>query len=163
MNTKPKAFEEIFKKLLKNKYVLIVLLLGLVIILIPTGSSKKTEADTSGEAVGLSAPLFSVTEEEDRLQRVLEQIEGAGEVRVLLSLRSTASRELAQGEEEPLVISTGSGRQSTVELWYDYPEYLGAVIISSGASSARVKLDITQAVSAFTGLGSDKITVIKMK
>lgn len=163
MSTKSKAFEETIKKLLKNKYVLVVLLLGLVLLLIPTGSKDKAASNSSGESSELSAPSFSVADEEERLERVLGQIDGAGEVQVLLSLRSTAARELAWGEDEPLVISTGSGQQSAVELWYDYPEYLGAVIISSGASSARVKLDITNAVSAFTGLGSDKITVIKMK
>ena len=39
----------------------------------------------------------------------------------------------------------------------------GAVIVCSGADDARVRLDVTNAVAAYTGLGSDKITVMKMK
>ena len=41
--------------------------------------------------------------------------------------------------------------------------YLGAVVVCDGADSATVRLRIMQAVSALTGLGSDKISVIKMK
>ena len=39
----------------------------------------------------------------------------------------------------------------------------GAVVVCDGADSATVRLRIMQAVSALTGLGSDKISVIKMK
>ena len=41
--------------------------------------------------------------------------------------------------------------------------YAGAVVVCDGADSAVVRLRIVQAVSALTGLGSDKISVIKMK
>ena len=41
--------------------------------------------------------------------------------------------------------------------------YLGAVVVCDGADSAAVQLRVMQAVSALTGLGSDKISVIKMK
>lgn len=39
----------------------------------------------------------------------------------------------------------------------------GAVVVCAGAESARVRLAVINAVSAYTGLGSDKITVMKMK
>jgi hypothetical protein len=35
---------ETLKKIMKNKYVLLVLLLGLVLIILPTGSSEKAKA-----------------------------------------------------------------------------------------------------------------------
>ena len=44
-----------------------------------------------------------------------------------------------------------------------YPVYKGAVVVCEGADHASVKLNIVQAVSSLTGLGSDKITVLKMK
>ena len=40
-----------------------------------------------------------------------------------------------------------------------YPEYKGALIIAENAGAA-IKLEITNAVSALTGLTSDKITVV---
>ena len=158
-----KDLGEVAKKLLKNKYILCVLLLGLVLVLLPTGTSGAGQAEETAAAGVLPAPAFSLEHEEERLREILGQIDGAGEVQVLLSLRSTAARELAETDGEPLVVSTGSGTQAPVELWYDYPEYQGAVVLCAGADDPQVKLHITDAVSAFTGLGSNKITVIKMK
>lgn len=39
----------------------------------------------------------------------------------------------------------------------------GAVVLCTGAEESAVRLKVTNAVSAYTGLGCDKITVIKMK
>jgi len=39
----------------------------------------------------------------------------------------------------------------------------GAVVVCDGAELATVRLDVTNAVIAYTGLGSDKISVMKMK
>lgn len=39
----------------------------------------------------------------------------------------------------------------------------GAVVVCDGAESAAVSLEIVRAVAAYTGLGSNKIIVLKMK
>lgn len=39
----------------------------------------------------------------------------------------------------------------------------GAVVVCDGAELATVRLDVTNAVMAYTGLGSDRISVMKMK
>lgn len=39
----------------------------------------------------------------------------------------------------------------------------GAVVVCDGADSAAVSLEIVKAVAAYTGLGSNKIIVLKMK
>ena len=39
----------------------------------------------------------------------------------------------------------------------------GCVVVCEGADSPAVRLEVTNAVAAYTGLGSDKISVIKMK
>ena len=38
----------------------------------------------------------------------------------------------------------------------------GAVIVCAGAGNAKTRLDITMAVSTYTGFGADKITILKM-
>jgi len=40
---------------------------------------------------------------------------------------------------------------------------VGAVVVCQGADLAQVRLAVTNAVSSYTGLGCDKITVLKMK
>ena len=39
----------------------------------------------------------------------------------------------------------------------------GAVVVCDGADAAAVRLYVTNAVMSYTGLGSDRISVIKMK
>lgn len=70
------------------------------------------------------------TNEETRLCAVLSKIDGVGNVYALLS-------------EEP-------NRRG---------EYTGAVVVCSGAGSPDTRLRVIQAVSAFTGLGSNRIIV----
>ena len=146
-----------FHGILKNKYVLAVLAVGLLLLLWQPGS--KTEESTDS---GIAAPTFSLAQEEDRLENQLSKIRGAGRVAVLLSVSSSVSRELAESEEGALVVSE-NGRERVVELYYVYPEYLGAVVVCDGADSADVQLKITKAVSAFTGLGADRISIIGME
>ena len=39
----------------------------------------------------------------------------------------------------------------------------GCVVVCTGADSPAVRLDVTNAVAAYTGLGSNEICIIKMK
>ena len=122
-------------------------------------------------------------EYEEKLSALLGRIDGAGEVTVLLAVGSTGERVIAsdtkrnetesetdgrrqtQTEEETqaVKVSGGSGANDAVTLRYVYPEFTGAVVLAEGASSSRVRLDITEAVEAATGLSADRIKVLKSK
>ena len=43
------------------------------------------------------------------------------------------------------------------------PEYRGAIVVCQGADDATVRLAIIEAVADATGLGTDRISVLKMK
>ena len=147
----------------KYKYVLIILLAGLVLLLLPTGSKAKAKT-TQASTVSEQTQTQAIQAEEQRLTQLLQQINGAGQVQVLLSYRCSAERELATDDAgEPTIISAGGGAQEAVELKTVSPQYLGAVVVCDGADSASVRLAIIQAVSSLTGLGSNKIAVVKMK
>lgn len=151
-----KRLREILRK---NKYPVLMLAVGLLLILLPTGGRNTAE-----EAEEMpQTQVFSVAEEEARLTETLRSISGAGEVQVLLSVRSTAQRQIARDPEGEVVLSSDSGSKDAVELYYSYPDYLGAVVVCQGADLSAVRLAVTEAVASFTGLGADKITVIKMK
>ena len=155
-NNEKKQFELL--DILKNKYVLALLVaIGLLLILFPTGNKTKDKVESSD----LTPPAFSVTDEESRLQSQLCKIRGAGRVSVLLSVEGSVSRELAESGDETLVVSE-NGEERVVELYYVNPVYKGAVIVCDGADSAEVRLGIIEAVSAFTGLSTEKITVMGM-
>lgn len=163
----PDGVGKFLSLLKKNKYVVIVLIVGVIILLIPTnssdsGSDSQVDTDDTGTQSALD---FSVEQQEDRLSVALSEIQGVGDVTVVLSLKTTMEQEVAvdedsSGGQETVTVSTGSGTESPVTKKYIYPEYRGALIVAQGADNAEIRLEITQAVSALTGLGADKISVI---
>ena len=74
-------------------------------------------------------------------------------------IRTGATRET---ETETVVISRGSGGEETVVLEIRAEQYRGAVVVCEGGDDPGVVLALTRAVSAATGLGADRITVMKM-
>ena len=149
----------------KYRYVLWVLALGAVLLLLL--GKKDSAARETGESADASE--FSVEELERRLEQALGKIDGAGEVSLILTVRQGAQRILAQDSDydgqreqtETVIVSAGSGRQETVELASRSPVFQGALVVCPGGDDPQVRLLLTQAVSALTGLGAARITVCK--
>lgn len=115
----------LLKALSKNKYVLLMLVAGLVLLLLPDGEAGE-ETHSIGSGSELQSSGIPVDTESERIAELLGYIQGVGSAKVLLS-----------GE--------------------------GAVVVCEGSDSPGVRLDVTNAVMAYTGLGSDKISILKMK
>ena len=118
------------KTLAKNKYVLLVLCLGLLLLLLPRRGGDSLEAAAPAaqkQSAGdpLAASGIPLGEESGRLAALLTSIRGVGEAEVLLSAG-------------------------------------GCVVVCRGADSPAVRLAVTSAVAAYTGLGSDKVQVYAM-
>ena len=106
------------------------------------------------------------------MSQTLSLVVGAGKVTVALTVksgleqvpltdRSTSVSERGNSvEEKTVVISTGSGQETVVRMQRG-PVFQGAVVVAQGADRAEVRLLLTQAVAALTGLGADRITVCK--
>lgn len=149
----------------KYRYVLLVLAIGMLLMLLP---ERKQTNDVPSQQIE-SAPTESMQEQ---LASILSKVDGAGKVEVLLAV-SEGEKILYQTDEE--ISSSAMSRIDTVILTNDsraqegmicqiIPEkYEGAVIVCEGGSNPNVKLAIVDAVTKLTGLGADKITVLKMK
>ena len=154
--------EGIVDRLKQYRYGILILVLGIGLMLLP---NQKTE---------MSAPMAVKTDAEDfsaDLEQILTQIYGVGRVKVMLTQ--------AEGEitvyQEDIDRSSDSVREDTVLVSGDTrqemglvrqvipPKYLGAVIVCQGGDRASVQLSVVEAVSAVTGLTTDRITVLKMK
>lgn len=154
----------LLKKLGAYKYVLAVIGLGALLLLWPGGGKEAEKTDPAG-----GEENFSVEALEAQLEDILSRIDGAGEVSVMLTVRTGMERILAEDgtirpdeqTRETVVISTGSGKQEVVLLAQRYPTFQGALVVCSGGDNAEVRLLITQAVSALTGLNSGHISVQK--
>ena len=68
-----------------------------------------------------------------------------------------------QGEMESVLAAfEGAGRlRLMLTTEPDGKRWTGAVVVCEGADSAAVRLELTRAVSALTGLGADRIKIVK--
>ena len=150
-----------------HRMVWLVILAGLVLLLLPGGESPQIEEPQSAQT------QFDLRDMEDRLSEALSKIDGAGEVTVVLTVRDGPRQVLAQdtdqgdvqgGERrETVILSRGSSTQETVTVQELYPSYQGALLVCPGGDDPTVCLKLTEATSALTGLGADKISISKGK
>ncbi|SBW03507.1 putative stage III sporulation protein AG [uncultured Eubacteriales bacterium] len=149
------------------KYVFLVILVGVILLLLPSFGGEE-EAVPTPALVG-STVEFDLAAMEEKLADAISEISGAGKAKVILTLKSgprqvVAVDESASADENSsttVVVSKGSGTQDAVVLQQVYPQYQGALIICPGGGEAAVKLKITEAVAAVTGLGAARISVCK--
>lgn len=156
----------------KYRIPLLVFLLGVALALVP-GKTKKTDAQQTTAASADTAFDLSATQKQhggafirdrrsrtrpadaDALVRRADHLSDGQPHRDRLRQYDAGDADGPSGaggsEKEPAV-------QSTV-----YPTYQGALVVCDGAERASVRLAVTQAVSSLTGLGSNKIAVVKMK
>lgn len=146
----------------KYRYVILVLVIGIGLMLLPEGRQEEAEPVTAQE----TQPELA-----QELKQILSRIKGAGDVEVLLT-QSAGEKTVYQTDEDisesdhrwETVIVTDADRneQGLVQQTLP-PQYQGAIIVCDGADDAAVRLAIVEAVADATGLGTDRISVLKMK
>ena len=149
----------------RYKYVLLVGILGVGLLLLPSGKENQVQPPAA-------QPVSTKPALEDQLEHLLGQLQGAGDVKLLLTtaqgeryIYQTDSNAGQNGELRlETVIVSGADRQENPVLQQTVgPVYQGAVVLCQGAADAAVRLAVVEAVSKATGLGADKICVLKMK
>ena len=150
----------------KYKYVLLVAALGTLLLLWPTErkDGAAAPADTS------PAAGTDLAETEKAMEDILGKINGVGRVEVMLTLHSGGERVLAQDsslrysgsaqspdsyERSSQPVTDAGGVVVTQE------KYRGALVVCEGGGNDAVRFQVVSAVSALTGLGSDRIAVVK--
>lgn len=171
-------FSAIISALKKYKYALLVLFLGMTLLLLPGG--KEQELALAPGDPPTSFPVDDYAQDmETRLSQILSQIEGVGEVQVLLTLQRSEqfhylydtqlrqetddSGSTSDETKKTVIISSGSAYDEAMVTRKDYPIFQGALIVCQGGGEPQVKLNLVRAVSALTNLSSDKITILEMK
>lgn len=198
-----------FMKLKKENFV-VVFLIGVLLLVIAWPAEEKTKqsetetgiTDTNNGIIGISeeadmisAGAGSISEKETQdyvssLERTLEEIlsamEGAGRVKVMITLKSSAESVIEKDTVSSRVSSTevdsaGGSRNSAdvsaaEETVYTdsggaetpfikqviFPQIEGVVVCAQGAGSDAVNKNITEAIQALFGIDVHKIKVIKM-
>lgn len=153
----------------KYRYAAIVLLIGLILMVLPT---KHSETPTQSAVHQEIQNNVSINE---MLAEILSKIEGAGNVQVLLTMEAgeetvyqtddniSVSENSSTTQTDTVTVTDSERNQTGLIKKINSPTYRGAIVVCSGADSASVRLAIVDAVSKVTGLNSNRISVLKMK
>ena len=175
MKEKTKGARKIWDK---YKYAALVALIGAGLLLWPAlgggeeslSGQKKPSARTAQEGWNLQTV-------QQEMEEILGAMDGVGQVKVMLTVESDGERQLAQdtqlsysgntaapedySRKSETVRLDGSGGDEAVVVRTTYPTYRGALVVCQGGGSAEVRLAVTGAVAALTGLPTDRVTVAK--
>lgn len=156
---------KITKGIKQYKYAVLILILGLALMLIPGKMFSQPAQQTQMEE------KTEIRDPSAMLEEILSQIQGAGKVRVLLS-EAAGTRTVYQTDSDisgdssrldTVIVTDGDRAQNGLIQQVVPATYLGAIIVCEGGDRAEVRLAIAEAVSRYTGLGIDRISVLKMK
>ena len=152
----------------KYKFVLLILLAGILLMSLPEAREEPIKPDAP-------LPETGSRSKSEELEEILSQIDGVGKVRVMLT-EAAGSETIYQTDEdrnqssdaedlrvETVIISGSDRTEKGLVRTIVPPVYLGAIIVCQGGDSPVVRLSVIQAVSNVTGIGTDRITVVKMK
>ncbi|SFP96586.1 stage III sporulation protein AG [Lachnospiraceae bacterium XBB1006] len=155
---------------MKKESLLFVFLIGVLLLVLgmPTSDKQKeTEVDAEDEETRLSG--FEERMEE-KLQALLSEMEGAGEVQVMVTVEDTGESVMGkdsrlaekESEESTVYQEEGQGRKPFV-ISSKTPRVQGVVIVCEGAGNPVVKQRISEAVQALFQIESHKISIVKKR
>lgn len=179
---------------MRKDQLLIFFLVGvlLLVIALPAGTKEK-EKDSGRDEIGGEEEVGIQAEEQDyarylerRLEETLSQLDGAGNVRVMVTLQSSAQKIVekdTQGERDAITEEDSQGGRRTSEntshqetTVYEgageksqepyvskelTPRVEGVVVLAEGGENALVKRNITEAIQALFGIDTHKIRIMK--
>ena len=162
--------KKVTDKLHKFRYPILIVLIGLVLMRFPVsgGNSERTVVPVEDvSAVDLKM--------EENLSRILGRIQGAGDVYVMLTTTRgeeiiyQTDQDISKGTDtvaqksDTVIVTDASRNETGLVRQINSPVYLGAIVVCSGADDPTVRLSIVEAISKVTGIGANKISVLKMK
>ena len=167
--------KSVFKE---NKKLIMIVALGLIGILLISFSEFGSDKNESVE--NISEPTVQTTDEEylnnleERLTELISSIENAGEVKVMITLKSSDEAVYAVNENiksddksnsysNNYVLIDNKNEKEAIKLKVMEPQVQGVAIVCSGGDNPTVVAQITDAVTAVLGIGSNKVSVSKMK
>jgi len=158
------------------KYAALVALIGAGLLLWPgLGDGEKNPLRREERKAAQSG--WDVQDVQREMEEILGTMSGVGQVKVMLTVDSDGERQLAQDTDlsysgdtaapedysrrSETVLVDGSDGDEAVVVRRAYPTYRGALVVCQGGGSAEVRLAVTEAVAALTGLPADRVTVAK--
>ena len=175
------------KKWGKTEKMILLLAAGLLLVLFAWPGSGGNTPEETAEPAAVAGEEEEVPYEErleERLEDILSQVEGAGTVRVMLTLKHSGEKILQEDtsrtEKQVEETDSSGGVRSQQENSYDsntflaggssgapyviqeqVPEVEGILVLADGADSAAVQSQLMEAVQALFPVEAHKIRVLK--
>lgn len=166
------------EKLLKNKKAAFIMIIGLSGMLLIALSSFGGETKETPKETDIKQTARSETELETNLERFLSNINGAGNVAVMITYESgnetvyatdnekTSSKNGDAKDEiktssEHIIIKT-DGNESGLEIKEIYPKVRGIAVICEGGNNPVIKGQITEILCALFDINSTQISVAQV-
>lgn len=163
-------FAKILDLIKKYRYAVLVFIIGLILMALPDfNMNRETELADIVEKT-TSEPTL-----EEKLSQILSQVDGAGNVQVVLTVETgeevvyqtdddeTTTADSTARNTDTVIITDANRNQSGLIRQVNSAIYQGAIVVCEGAEDPTVHLAIVDAVSKITGLGTNRISVLKMK
>ncbi len=168
-------------KLDAKTLIFLAMALGAALLLFASGTAK-SEKDTGENTSALSTDEDYSQQLQTQLETALCCIQGAGKVKVFLTLESgpryiyatenkltsdvksesdSSSAQKTSEESTLCVVDDGDGRQPVL-LVRKEPTVKGVVVLCEGAGIAKVEQSIIEAVTTICAIKSNRVSVCKM-
>ena len=182
--------QKIKEKKLKRSDWLNLVLAGILILIIalPTDTKEKKQAEKSKENISKENNTMEASKDEieRKLEDILEKIDGAGDVKVMITYQDSGTQVVEKDKntsENSLEESDSTGgvrstkeqqlQESTVYEEADagntpfvskelLPKVEGILIVASGGDNQKVKQNISEAVLALFQVEAHRIKIVKM-
>lgn len=182
--------QKIKEKKLKRSDWLILVLAGILILIIalPTDTKEKKQAEKSKENISKENNTMEASKDEieRKLEDILEKIDGAGDVKVMITYQDSGTQVVEKDKntsENSLEESDSTGgvrstkeqqlQESTVYEEADagntpfvskelLPKVEGILIVASGGDNQKVKQNVSEAVLALFQVEAHRIKIVKM-
>lgn len=161
----------------KKDQLLILVLLGLLlaVIAIPAEEKEKEKEETEETLTAASESAEDHMDYESRmeqkLEELLERVDGVGKVRVMLTFAGTGEKKVEKDQtltgeesrEETVYEEKGSSERTPYVTSETNPKVEGVLVIAEGGGNSRVKQEILEAAQALFGIEAHKIKIMKME
>ena len=161
----------------KNIILVAIAVLIMVLLLVSEFLTPENTENISKENTEIYSSQY-IEKTEKELEALLENISGAGEVEVMITLENCYENVFAKGysekndnktdsqksesEEEYIIIKNGSNNEECLVVKVLQPTVKGVAVIAQGAGNTQVKNAITQTVCALFDISTAKVSVEKM-
>lgn len=165
----------------KNKVLIIVIIIAILVLAFGNfgGENKNSQKTVTEKESSLQIEDY-IAENESRLEKILTAVQGAGRVKVMITVSEKSEKVVATDKksqtkqevekensvrdsvQESTTVIYGSGtEENPFVIKEKLPAISGVVVAATGAGDEGVKLELYEAVKALYGLSGHRIKIVK--